>query len=302
MAAPTDKDNEERLKKLFVGGLKKDTSDETLKEYFLAYGELSDCVVIRESNTKTSRGFGYVTFSNKDDILAVLRDKKEKGPHSIDGKEVEVKRAIPRDDSSSTAHLKTKKIFIGGLADEATADDIKQALADEIRGTLPTNVDLIMKKNDDGTPSTRHRGFCFVEFEDEDIVDELCCIKKVNISGKVVEIKKAEPKDKDKGGSGGRGGRGGGGRGSFGGGRGRGGGGDYGGGGYGYQGGYNESYGFQGGDYSGYNYGAYGGAAYDGYGGMGMGAYQQAPSGYGPQGGYGQGGGGRGGGGRYRPY
>ncbi|KAL9988740.1 hypothetical protein ACROYT_G003221 [Oculina patagonica] len=297
----TQTDNDERVKKLFVGGLKRDTSDEVLKEYFEAYGELSDCVVIRDSNTKTSRGFGYVTFSNKDSVIDVLKDKKEKGVHIIDGKEVEVKRAIPRDDQSSTGHLKTKKIFIGGLADEATADDIKQCLADKIRGTTPTSVDLIMKKNEDGTPSTKHRGFCFVEFEDEDIVDELCCIKKVNIAGKEVEIKKAEPKDKDKGAQGGRGGRGGG-RGGYSG-RGRGGGGG-GGGDYGY-GGYQQGYQSYGGynDPSSYGYGydAYGNGSYGSYGGMGMGAYQQAPSGYGPQGGYGQGGGG-GRGRRYQPY
>ena len=298
MATPAD--NDERLKKLFVGGLKRDTPDETLKEYFESYGELSDCVVIRDNTTKVSRGFGYVTFSNKDSVIDVLKDKQEKGPHTIDGKEVEVKRAIPRGDDSATAHLKTKKIFIGGLADEATADDIKQCLAGEIRGILPASVDLIMKKNEDGTPPTKHRGFCFVEFEDEDIVDELCCIKKVKIAGKEVEIKKAEPKDKDKGAQGGRGGRGGGGRGGFSG-RGRGGGGG-GGGDWGYnsyQSGAYQSY--QGYSDPSYGYGSYpdpyGNASYGNYGGMGV--YQQAPSGYGPQGGYGQGGGR---GGRYKPY
>lgn len=296
-----EQNNDDRLKKIFVGGLSRSTTNDGLRAYFESYGEMSDCVVIVDPQSKESRGFGYVTFVDKNSVIEVLKYKKEKGAHTIDEKEVEVKRAIPRDDDSATARLKTKKIFIGGLKDEATADDIHQALAESVRGIPPNSVDLIMKKNEDGT--SKHRGFCFVEFEDEDIVDELCCIKKVNISGKVVEIKKAEPKDKDKGGPSGRGGRGGGGRGSFGAGRGRGGGGDYGGGGYGYQGSYNESYGYQGGDYGGYNYGAYGGGAYDAYGGMGMGAYQQAPSSYGPQGGYGQGGGGgRGGGGRYRPY
>lgn len=301
MATQTDSD--ERLKKLFVGGLKRDTSDDTLRGYFEPYGELSDCVVIRDAN-KASRGFGYVTFSNKDSVIDVLNDKRDKGPHSIDGKEVEVKRAIPRDDQSSTAHLKTKKLFIGGLADEATAEDIKQCLANEIRGNFPVSVDLIMKKNEDGSTSTKHRGFCFVEFDNEDTVDELCCIKKVNIAGKEVEVKKAEPKDKDKGGQGGRGGRGGGGRGGYSG-RGRGGGGGGGGGGgdyqYGYSGGY-QQYGGYGDASYGYGYDPYGNGSYGGYGGgMGM-AYQQGASSYGPQGGYGQGGGGGRGGGRYKPY
>lgn len=279
MANP--KDNDERLKKLFVGGLKRDTEDDTLKSYFEQYGAMTDCVVIR-SQTKESRGFGYVTFEDEESVLKVLGDKKEKGPHFIDGKEVEVKRAIPRDDQSSTAHLKTKKIFIGGLPDEADAESIKQSLADRVRGIAPTNVDLIMKKEDE----TKHRGFCFVEFEDEDIVDELCCIKQVGINGKNVEIKKAEPKDKSGSqGQRGRGGRGGG-RGGYGS-RGRGGGM---GGNYQAAGGYG---GYPGGGYDGYGDGSgYGDHSYGGYAGYGgdfygnMGGYQQTPSTYGPQAGY----------------
>lgn len=281
---------DDRLKKLFVGGLKRDTSDDTLKEYFGSYGEMTDCVVIRD-NLKQSRGFGYVTYADKESVIQVLIDKKEK-PHSIDGKEVEVKRAIPRDDSSPTSHLKTKKIFIGGLADEATAEDVKNTLAEQVRQNFPTSVDLIMRKNEDGSTSTKHRGFCFVEFEDEDLVDELCCIKKVTIAGKAVEIKKAEPKDKaEKGGGrgGGRGGRGGmGGRGGRGG--GGGGGNQYG----GYQSSTYDQYYSGGGSYGGYGQGD--GYGYDSYGYGTMGAYAQAPTSYGPQQGYG------GRGGRYRPY
>lgn len=282
--------NDDRLKKIFVGGLNRSTTNDGLKAYFESYGEMSDCVVITDSQTKESRGFGYVTFVDKDSVIEVLKDKKEKGVHTIEGKEVEVKRAIPRDDDSATARLKTKKIFIGGLKDEATSEDIQQCLAEAVRGIAPTSVDLIMKKTEDG--SSKHRGFCFVEFEDEDIVDELCCIKKVNICGKNVEIKKAEPKDKDsRGDRGGRGGRGGG-RGGRGGGRGR----DHGGNQYGGYpgGGYNQSYGGYADPYYGGGYGT----GYD-YSYGGMGAYQQAPSGYGPQGGYGRGGGQDG---RYRPY
>lgn len=183
--------SDDRLKKLFVGGLNRSTSDETLKAYFEEYGELSDCVVIRDSGTKESRGFGYVTYKDPSSVIPVLQYKRDTGPHKIDGKEVEVKRAIPREDQSSTAHLKTKKIFIGGLADAATAEDIRSALAENLRNIAPTSVDLIMRKSDDGQAPSKHRGFCFVEFDDEDLVDELCCIKKIDICGKKVDTKAA---------------------------------------------------------------------------------------------------------------
>lgn len=285
-----DQTTEDPLKKLFVGGLNRSTPDETLRSYFESYGEMTDCVVIRDQE-KNSRGFGYVTFAEKDSVLKVLKEK----PHKIDGKDVEVKRAIPRNEDSATAHHRTKKIFIGGLKDEATKEDISQVIADAVRGISPTSVDLIMKKED----PTKHRGFCFVEFDDEDIVDELCCIKKVNVAGKDVEIKKAQPKDQGQGGGrGGRGGRGGGGgRGGY---SSR----DRSGGGGGY-GGYNP-YGGQASGYHqqpyadpsyGYGYDPYQGGYDNGYGAMG--SYQQGPSSYGPQhGNYRGGGGAR----QYKPY
>lgn len=284
-----DSSSEERRQKLFVGGIKRDSDNDSLKKYFETFGELTDCVVIRDPETKESRGFGYVTFGDYRHTKNVLKEKRTQGAHKIDGKEVEVKRAIPRDDNSSTAHIKTKKVFIGGIPENATEEDIKAAVTAALESTI-VSVDLLKKKDD----PTAHRGFCFIETENEDDADELCCIKKVEVQGKMVEMKKAAPKDRDGGAGGGRGG-GRGGRGGRGGGRGRGGGG----GGYnsGYQGGYSgyDSYGgnYGGGYDSGYNSG-YGYGGYGGYDGYGQSSY------YPPSGGRG---GGRGGGdNRYRPY
>lgn len=304
----TDTGSEERRQKLFVGGLSRDTKDESLREYFEKFGEMTDCVVIRDSTTKESRGFGYVTFQDYKVTKKVLEAKRTDGPHMIDGKEVEVKRAIPRDDNSNTAHTKTKKVFIGGIPANANETDITEAVADALESSI-VSVDLLKKKDDD---SGAHRGFCFVEVENEDDADELCCIKKVEIKGKLVEMKKAEPRDRDGGGGGGgRGGNRGGARGGRGGGysgRGRGGGyggGNYGGGGQGYSryggaggGSYDNYSGYTGGYDNSYNNsyasggGGYGGG-YDNYSGMGM---------YGGQSSYYPPSGGRQSRGRYQPY
>ena len=40
-----------------------------------------------------SRGFGFITFQQSAD----LEDAQQKRPHTIDGREVETKRAMPRD-------------------------------------------------------------------------------------------------------------------------------------------------------------------------------------------------------------
>ena len=56
-----DRDEERRSRKLFVGGVSFNTSDEDFFQYFAKYGELEDCVLIREKDTGQSRGFGYDT-------------------------------------------------------------------------------------------------------------------------------------------------------------------------------------------------------------------------------------------------
>jgi hypothetical protein len=50
----------------------------------------------------------------------------EHRPHIIDGKKVEVKRALSRDQASKPeGQLTVKKIFIGGITEDLTEDDLK---------------------------------------------------------------------------------------------------------------------------------------------------------------------------------
>ena len=51
----------EQLWKLFIGGLSFETTDESLRSHFEQWGTLTDCAVMRDPNTKRSRGFGFVT-------------------------------------------------------------------------------------------------------------------------------------------------------------------------------------------------------------------------------------------------
>lgn len=66
-----------QLRKLFIGGLNHDTTDDQvrsfllslilspfkLKEYYSKWGQVVDCIVIRDPATKHSRGFGFVTYA-----------------------------------------------------------------------------------------------------------------------------------------------------------------------------------------------------------------------------------------------
>ena len=49
--------------KLFVGGLPYHTTDETLREFFLQYGDIEEAVVIHDRATGKSKGYGFVSMT-----------------------------------------------------------------------------------------------------------------------------------------------------------------------------------------------------------------------------------------------
>ena len=118
-------------RKIFIGGLSYNTDDgmdclklymqiyltfcailDKLKEYFEVYGEVQDAVVMKDPVSKRSRGFGFITFtdiSSVDNVLnafltsstssTIINENigtNSAGHTNIDGRRVEVKRAVPR--------------------------------------------------------------------------------------------------------------------------------------------------------------------------------------------------------------
>lgn len=274
--------------KLFIGGLNVQTSESGLRGHFEAFGTLTDCVVVVNPQTKRSRCFGFVTYSNVEEADAAMAAS----PHAVDGNTVELKRAVSREDSARPgAHAKVKKLFVGGLKGDVAEGDLIEHFSQF--GTVE-KAEIIADKQ-----SGKKRGFGFVYFQNHDAADKAAVVKFHPIQGHRVEVKKAVPKeDIHSGGGGGgsrssRGGRGG---------RGRGGGRDQNGLSKGGGGGYN-SYGGYGGGGGGGGYNAYGGGGGgSSYGGSdygngfgGFGSYSQHQSSYGPMKSSGGGGGGGGG-------
>ncbi len=51
------------MRTLYVGGLRADTTVETLRDIFTEFGALQGARVVMRPNTGKCRGFGYVTFA-----------------------------------------------------------------------------------------------------------------------------------------------------------------------------------------------------------------------------------------------
>jgi RNA-binding protein Musashi len=160
---------------MFIGGLNWETTDQSLRDYFSQFGEVVECTVMRDSSTGRSRGFGFLTFKDAKTVNIVM--VKE---HFLDGKIIDPKRAIPRDEQE-----KTSKIFVGGVSQETTDQEFKEYFAQFGRVVDAT----LMMDKDTGRP----RGFGFVTFENEAGVDA-CINVPLEIHGKPIEVKKAQPR------------------------------------------------------------------------------------------------------------
>uniref|UniRef100_A0A0E0NBU7 RRM domain-containing protein n=1 Tax=Oryza rufipogon TaxID=4529 RepID=A0A0E0NBU7_ORYRU len=168
--------------KIFVGGVAWETTEESFSKHFEKYGAITDSVIMKDKHTKMPRGFGFVTFSDPSVIDKVLEDE-----HVIDGRTVEVKRTVPREEMSSKDGPKTRKIFVGGLPSSLTEDELREHFSPY--GKIVEH--QIMLDHSTG----RSRGFGFVTFESEDSVERVISEGRMrDLGGKQVEIKKAEPK------------------------------------------------------------------------------------------------------------
>lgn len=182
------------------------TTPDDLRAYFETYGEVVEAPIMKDRGTGRPRGFGFVVFADPD-----VAEKVASEEHTINGRQVEAKKAVPREGDSNGARqqpqmqtqgkpnadataaqqgqgIRTKKIFVGGLPPTITEDTFR-AYFEEF-GQIQDAVVMY----DHAT--NRPRGFGFVTFETEESVDKVFEQGNMHeLNEKKVEIKRAVPKD-----------------------------------------------------------------------------------------------------------
>merc|ERR1719334_2940215 len=133
---------------------------------------------------------GFVTFETAELVDEVLL---KRGSLSFNGKELEVKRAVPKTIQWVGAHEKTKKLFIANLPKDTKEEDLEKYLKarhPEKYGKIES-VQLIKEKNPDGSRKDVNKGYGFIFVSSEDMADKMA-IQHANFTfgGRKIELKK----------------------------------------------------------------------------------------------------------------
>ncbi len=84
-------------KKLYVGGLPYQVTEDTLREIFSAHGAVESATVIMDRMTGRSKGFGFVEMSSQEEAQAAM--DKLNGT-DLEGRNITVNEAKPREKRS----------------------------------------------------------------------------------------------------------------------------------------------------------------------------------------------------------
>jgi RNA recognition motif-containing protein len=80
---------------IYVGNLSYDTTEDTLRTLFAAYGEVESVRVITDRYSGRSKGFGFVEMATEEVAQEAIGELNGK---SVDGREIRVDKAKPKVD------------------------------------------------------------------------------------------------------------------------------------------------------------------------------------------------------------
>ena len=109
--------------KLFIGSLSGDTKEKDLAPLLARFGPINKLDIVYEKNSNKCKGFGFVTFRNKDSAEKALRANI-----IYKGRKVIVRRQLTGDKLTAFKKgLKMRRLYVGGLPPDCTDADLRQA-------------------------------------------------------------------------------------------------------------------------------------------------------------------------------
>lgn len=162
-------------RKIFVGGIAAEVSNEDLQSYFTQFGEVTQAQVKIDRTTGRSRGFAFVEFATAEACKNALQQREQQ----IKNKQCEVKPAKSREN---------KKVFVGGLPADHPEDELRKHF--EQYGKVE-DIEWPFDKQ-----TKNRRNFAFIVFEEEEAADRAANNPKQVFSDRECDVKKAVPQSR----------------------------------------------------------------------------------------------------------
>ncbi|XP_044153044.1 TAR DNA-binding protein 43-like [Bufo gargarizans] len=139
---------------LIVLNLSWETTMQDLKDYFSTYGELIMAQVKKDAHTGSSRGFGFIRFTEYETQVKVMSLR-----HKIDGRWCRCRLA--NFTQSTDEPVRSRMVYVGRCTEDMTAEELRHFFTQY--GEV---VDVFVPKP--------FRAFAFVTFADEQVAESLC--------------------------------------------------------------------------------------------------------------------------------
>lgn len=163
-------EDDETLRTIFIKDIDYDLKEEELAEQLKRLGEIVRVTIPLTHDQRRNKGFAYVEFKKVSDAKKGL---KLDGTELL-GRKITVSQARPK------SNMKIFTVFVKNLSYNTTKEELEEHFGKY--GKL-YNVSL---PNDPENPE-RNRGFCFVEFNDEECIQSILKAKH-NLDGRTLYI------------------------------------------------------------------------------------------------------------------
>lgn len=104
---------------MYVGGIGDVISEEDLVNYFSAYGSMRNAYIIYDCDSKKSRGFGFVEFTNAEEMQKALVNLNP----VINGKMVSIDQAVDKEEAKIANYDRKKQAKITKMKNDCKSED-----------------------------------------------------------------------------------------------------------------------------------------------------------------------------------
>ncbi|CAL8471852.1 g11394 [Coccomyxa elongata] len=169
---------------VFVGGIPRTASEDQLKVFAEAVGEVHAVVLLKDpQNNEQNRGFGFVKFKTRAAAADALEKLAGKQMADFPGQNI---RVAP----SQSKH----KLYLGNIPRDLSKEGLKEQLDAIVKGVEA--IDLLSSKDYPG----QNRGFAFVEFYNHacaQLAKNTLSAPTYTMGGRTLNVAYAEPKGGD---------------------------------------------------------------------------------------------------------